>query len=247
MTGLLGSGFDELPYLLFGARPCFGGRAAHARRHVPAVVDDAAARAGRRHGAHPRRPPARRRRRRRCRSASNVMMQVLGDYQPHEPAAAQDEQGGGRAAATRFDVRPSDPKRIYQSLSGGNQQKALLAKWMQTDPGLVLLHEPTQGVDVGAREQIFRMLSAAAAEGGMSILCASSDYEQLAAICDRVLVDRQRPHRARADGRRRRQGPHRRAGLQQRHARRGGVREDRHGTESSASADRPEPASGDRA
>ena len=62
-----------------------------------------------------------------------------------------------------------------------------MAKWMQTEPQLLLLHEPTQGVDVGAREQIFRMLSAAA-EGGMSILCASSDYEQLAAICDRVLV-----------------------------------------------------------
>jgi ribose transport system ATP-binding protein len=75
----------------------------------------------------------------------------------------------------------------YQSLSGGNQQKALLAKWMQTEPHLLLLHEPTQGVDVGARVQIFRMLSAAA-EGGMAIICASSDYEQLAAICDRVLV-----------------------------------------------------------
>ena len=122
-------------------------------------------------------------------------------------------------------MRPNDPGRNYQSLSGGNQQKALVAKWMQTEPQLLLLHEPTQGVDVGAREQIFRMLSAAA-EGGMSILCASSDYEQLAAICDRVLVLGNGRDRARAHRRGRRQGAHRRAGLQQRHARRGGVRED---------------------
>ena len=54
-------------------------------------------------------------------------------------------------------------------------------------PSLLLLHEPTQGVDVGAREQIYTMIRAAAASG-MSVICASSDYEQLATICDRVYV-----------------------------------------------------------
>jgi ribose transport system ATP-binding protein len=87
----------------------------------------------------------------------------------------------------RFDVRPPDPDLTYESLSGGNQQKALLAKWLQTDPQVIFLHEPTQGVDVGARAQIFQML-VDAARGGASVLVASSDSEQLAAICDRVLV-----------------------------------------------------------
>jgi ribose transport system ATP-binding protein len=72
-------------------------------------------------------------------------------------------------------------------LSGGNQQKAVLAKWFQTEPRLILLDEPTQGVDVGARAQVFETI-AAAARSGASILCASSDYEQLTAICDRVLI-----------------------------------------------------------
>ena len=87
-----------------------------------------------------------------------------------------------------FDVRPADPTLPYGALSGGNQQKALLAKWFQTDPRLLLLDEPTQGVDVGARLQIFELIRTTAREQGVNVLCASSDYEQLATICDRVLI-----------------------------------------------------------
>ena len=70
---------------------------------------------------------------------------------------------------------------------GGNAQKVLIARWMNRSPLLLLLDEPTQGVDVGTRQQIFAALRRAAAEG-MSIICASSEAEQLAEICDRVLV-----------------------------------------------------------
>ena len=87
-----------------------------------------------------------------------------------------------------FDVRPNDPSLPYGALSGGNQQKALLAKWFQTEPRLLLLDEPTQGVDVGARQQIYELIRTAAQERGMHVLCASSDYEQLASLCDRVIV-----------------------------------------------------------
>ncbi|QEC48443.1 sugar ABC transporter ATP-binding protein [Baekduia soli] len=185
VTGLLGSGFDELPYLLFGARSCFGGELTtpDATYNLATMTPQRALAAGialipadrQRDGAVGSLP-----------IWENVMMQVMGDYQPMNLQLRKMHQVAGELLQ-RFDVRPSDPRLVYQSLSGGNQQKALLAKWMQTDPGLILLHEPTQGVDVGARQQIFEMLSAAA-EGGMSIICASSDYEQLAAICDRVLV-----------------------------------------------------------
>lgn len=88
--------------------------------------------------------------------------------------------------AAEFDVRPKDPELDYIMFSGGNQQKALLAKWLQLSPRVLLLHEPTQGVDVGARQQIFQLLRAA--RGSRVTICASSDHEQLAAICDRVLV-----------------------------------------------------------
>jgi ribose transport system ATP-binding protein len=87
----------------------------------------------------------------------------------------------------RFDVRPPNPLLPMSSLSGGNQQKVLLAKWLQQSPRLVLLDEPTQGVDIGARQTVFRQISDAAI-GGAAVLCASSDYEQLAAICSRVLI-----------------------------------------------------------
>jgi len=83
-------------------------------------------------------------------------------------------------------VRPRDPRLDYALLSGGNQQKALLAKWLQLAPRIVLLHEPTQGVDVGARQQIFGMLLAARER--RVVICASADHEQLAMICVRVLV-----------------------------------------------------------
>jgi ribose transport system ATP-binding protein len=95
------------------------------------------------------------------------------------------------AIATRltdaFDVRPRDPMRLMGDLSGGNQQKVVLAKWFQIEPELILLEEPTQGVDIGAREQVFHTIRRMG-EKGACVVCASSDHEQLAAICDRVIV-----------------------------------------------------------
>jgi ribose transport system ATP-binding protein len=90
------------------------------------------------------------------------------------------------ALAEAYDVRPRDPSLLIGQLSGGNQQKVVLGKWMQTSPSLLLLHEPTQGVDVGARQQIFQTIRQDAA--GRVTICASSDHDQLAQLCDRVLV-----------------------------------------------------------
>ena len=94
--------------------------------------------------------------------------------------------GIARAAMEAYDIRPRHPDKEYSAFSGGNQQKALIAKWLLLEPEVLLLHEPTQGVDVGAREQIWKVVRDSTTTS--SVLCASSDYEQLAAICDRVLV-----------------------------------------------------------
>jgi ribose transport system ATP-binding protein len=65
----------------------------------------------------------------------------------------------------------------------------ILAKWLETEPRVLLLHEPTHGVDVGARQDIYRRIEATAARG-VAVVVASSDYEELPAICDRVIVFR---------------------------------------------------------
>ena len=116
-----------------------------------------------------------------------VTMQVVDQYYKHLRLERGRMLSDSRALGREFDVRPNEPRMVYAELSGGNQQKALLAKWLQGQPRLLLLHEPTQGVDVGARQQIFAMIRAAAA-GVASVVCASADYEQLGAICDRVLI-----------------------------------------------------------
>ena len=72
-------------------------------------------------------------------------------------------------------------------LSGGNQQKVVLAKWFATNPRVLLLDEPTRGVDVGAKAEIYRLLDAAK-ERGLAILVSSSETSELLLLCDRVLV-----------------------------------------------------------
>jgi ribose transport system ATP-binding protein len=84
-------------------------------------------------------------------------------------------------------VDPPDPSRPIGTLSGGNQQKAVLGKWLQLRPRVVLLNEPTQGVDVGARQLIFRLIRQAVRQGTV-VLYASGDWEEVSRLADRVLV-----------------------------------------------------------
>jgi ribose transport system ATP-binding protein len=84
------------------------------------------------------------------------------------------------------DIRPRDPAKLYGLLSGGNQQKVIVARWLATRPRVMVLDDPTSGVDVGARAQIYQLLRAQAA-AGVGILLCSSDSEDLVAVCDRVL------------------------------------------------------------
>jgi ribose transport system ATP-binding protein len=119
--------------------------------------------------------------------SDNVTMPVLGSVF----RAWMLDRGGmvsrARDIGKTFEVRPADPTLPMSALSGGNQQKVVLGKWFQQKPRLILLDEPTQGVDIGARQTVFHHIRAAAAEGAV-VLCASSDYEQLAALCARVLI-----------------------------------------------------------
>jgi ABC-type sugar transport system ATPase subunit len=76
-----------------------------------------------------------------------------------------------------------------RSLSGGNQQKVVLGKWLMARPGVFLLDEPTRGIDVGAKQQVYRLV-ADLADAGAAVLVASSEIEELVGLCDRILVVR---------------------------------------------------------
>ncbi len=92
-----------------------------------------------------------------------------------------------QAIAERLDIRPRDVDAVARNLSGGNQQKVVLARWLATASRLFVLDEPTIGVDIGARAEIYRLIEKLAADGA-GVLISSSDAAELLGLCDRVVV-----------------------------------------------------------
>jgi ABC-type sugar transport system ATPase subunit len=103
------------------------------------------------------------------------------------------ERGRERAAAREYieklHIRPNDPDKTAGRLSGGNQQKVLLARWLFAGSRVFLLDEPTRGVDVAARAEIYRAINKLA-EAGAAVVMVSSDLPELLGMADRILVMR---------------------------------------------------------
>ncbi|QLQ15082.1 MAG: sugar ABC transporter ATP-binding protein [Micropruina sp.] len=97
------------------------------------------------------------------------------------------ERARAASVTSRFSVRPPDPELAADTLSGGNQQKVVLARWLSLGYDILVLEEPTMGVDVGAKAEIYQLLREAA-EGGTSIVVVTTDLEEATAICHRALV-----------------------------------------------------------
>lgn len=187
ITGLLGMGWEEVPYLLFGAG---GGSGTVTIDGVDEDVTQLTPRRAIRRGLA-------------MLPADRLNASGVGDATVRENLTLltvwRHFRGGWlhlrreakevQATLSGFDVRPSDPDRMLGTLSGGNQQKALLAKWFGIEPRVFMLHEPTHGVDIGAKKQIFARIRAAA-DSGAAVLIASAEYEDLAHLCDRVLIFR---------------------------------------------------------
>ena len=186
VTGLVGMGQEELPYLLFGAERARAGELEIDGRtyDMTGLTPRSAIRAGLALS------PGNRRRDGGVGDASvteNVTLPSLAGY--FRGGRLQHRREGRQVADMIRDFRvvPPDPAAPLGTLSGGNQQKALLAKWFHTSPTVFIVHEPTQGVDIGAKRQIFQLIREAA-DAGTSFVLASSEYEDLANLCDRVLV-----------------------------------------------------------
>ncbi len=186
IAGLLGSGAEDVPYACFGASRDSAGHMALGDERIdigrltPAVAVD--------HGLAL--VPADRRRDGIAPEATvgeNMSVLVTKRFSRFGTLKLRQLRQRLREMTEEFDIRPREESAPIGRLSGGNQQKAVLAKWLEIEPRVLLLHEPTQGVDVAARAAIYRLVRDAA-DRGMAAVWVSSDFEELATVCDRILV-----------------------------------------------------------
>jgi ribose transport system ATP-binding protein len=188
ITGLPGNGYEEIPYLLTGAERATAGRITVGTTSLELPKASVA----------------------RCMRAGIVLVPERRDRDglafelsvrdnislPGLRARGRPwfvgrgwQRSAARAAARDLGIRPADPAMLVKQLSGGNQQKVLLAKWMTVGPTFLVLHEPTQAVDVGARRDILQALRRVA-DSGVSVVLVSSEPDDLVAACDRIVLYR---------------------------------------------------------
>ncbi|MBB3318970.1 simple sugar transport system ATP-binding protein [Rhizobium sp. BK181] len=196
VAGLLGSGRTETAELLFGIEQADNGTAKVDGKEVTLSNPRAAIRHGFGFCPEDRKTDG-----------------IIGDLSIREniALALQARRGWARpisradqnALADRYikalDIRTTDREKPIRLLSGGNQQKAILARWLATNPDFLILDEPTRGIDVGAHAEIIRLIEDLCAKG-MSLIVISSELEELIAYSSRILVLRDREHVAELAG-----------------------------------------------
>ena len=187
VTGLMGSGREHLGGLIFGASPRVAGTVTI--NGVPLPGGDPRAAIAQRVGY----VPADRHARGAVMSLSARENLTLSHLRPLRRRMGRLDVRRERAEVRRqmaaVGVSPLEPERELGLFSGGNQQKIILARWLHARPAALVLDEPTQGVDVGAKSTIYELLRDAAAQG-TAVLLSSSETKDLTAVCDRVLVMR---------------------------------------------------------
>jgi ABC-type sugar transport system ATPase subunit len=184
LAGLVGSGRSEVLRALFGADSIDGGTILVEGQPVKIKTPRDAARLGiamlpesrKDQGLFMRRP-----------IRENITIVSLESLLRAGVVDSRRERRVARQAAADFDVRMESIESPIVELSGGNQQKALFAKWLVRRPAILLADEPTRGVDVGAKRQIYELINRLAAEG-MAVLLVSSEIEEVLGLSHRVLV-----------------------------------------------------------
>ncbi|TQJ30709.1 sugar ABC transporter ATP-binding protein [Microbacterium sp. SLBN-146] len=184
LAGLVGSGRSEILETVYGARRSTGGRVSIAGAPLKRGSVIAAVKAGM--GLSPEE-----------RKSQGLVLDepiyvnvTLSSLPRFARAGWVDTRAERKAAAeqiTALDLRPADPDRPAITLSGGNQQKILLARWLVHGTRVLLLDEPTRGVDVGARAEIYALIRRLAADGN-AIVIVSSEIEEVLGLADTVLV-----------------------------------------------------------
>ncbi|MBU1305955.1 MAG: sugar ABC transporter ATP-binding protein [Alphaproteobacteria bacterium] len=187
IAGLMGAGRTELAETIFGIRPLLGGdirlSGKPLRADTPAQAIDA--------GLYL--VPEDRKRTGLLLEAAideNIALADLPAVAPHGLVSRRDIRKRAETQRRELAIKAADLTRVAAELSGGNQQKVVLAKWLSMRPSLIIFDEPTRGVDVGAKSEIYRLLRALA-DAGVGVVMISSDMEEVIGVSDRIVVLRE--------------------------------------------------------
>lgn len=188
VAGLVGSGRSEMAQIIFGTLPAekgeiyISGKRVHIRRPEDAV----------RHGiAYVPEDRGLQGLIRAMTLRENNSMAVLPKVSWRSFIQRPKEADMAREAIKQLAIRATGPEQVVNKLSGGNQQKVVVSKWLASEPRLLIMDEPTRGVDVGAKSEIHRLMSQLVAENGLAILMISSELPEILGMSDRVLVMRE--------------------------------------------------------
>jgi rhamnose transport system ATP-binding protein len=186
VAGLVGSGRTELAETLFGLRAIDHGTIRVNGRRVRIATPAEAKRAGiayvpedrRRHGVIGE-----------LSIACNMSLASLGRVSRLGFLRRRSEHRRADRYMRRLDIKAPTPSALVDQLSGGNQQKVALARWLATHPAILILDEPTQGIDIGAKAEVHALMQSLA-EKGLGVIMISSDLPEVLAMSDRIVVMR---------------------------------------------------------
>jgi rhamnose transport system ATP-binding protein len=184
MAGLVGAGRTNVARAIFGVEPATGGRIKIDGREVTVTSPQQAIELGlayvpedrQLHGLIPA-----------MHITSNISLPMLREFSRSGWLNFKKERRASYEAARQMEVRANNIWQRARELSGGNQQKVVLAKWLATQPRILILDEPTRGIDVGTKAAVHALMSKLASEG-MAILMISSELPEVLGMSDRILV-----------------------------------------------------------
>jgi rhamnose transport system ATP-binding protein len=184
MAGLVGAGRTNVARAIFGVEPATGGRIKIDGREVMITSPQQAIDLGlayvpedrQLHGLIPA-----------MQITSNISLPMLREFARSGWVNSKKERKATFEAARQMEVRANNIWQRARELSGGNQQKVVLAKWLATRPRILILDEPTRGIDVGTKAAVHALMSKLASEG-MAILMISSELPEVLGMSDRILV-----------------------------------------------------------
>ena len=187
MAGLVGAGRTNVARAIFGVEPPTGGKIQLDGREVVITSSQQAIELGlafvpedrQLHGLIPAMD-----------LPSNISLPILNGYTRYGWLQDKMELKGSYDSARQMEVRANNIWQKARELSGGNQQKVVLAKWLATKPRILILDEPTRGIDVGTKAVVHALMSKLASEG-MAILMISSELPEILGMSDRVIVMRE--------------------------------------------------------